>query len=42
MAKDAGKTEKNTIKKVVELSKQEISNLSTSDRINYYKNKFNK
>jgi hypothetical protein len=34
--------EKNTIKKVVELSKQEISNLSTSDRINYYKNKFNK
>jgi hypothetical protein len=34
--------EKNTVKKVVELSKQEISNLSTSDRINYYKNKFNK
>ena len=34
--------EKNTIKKVVELSKQEISNLSTADRINYYKNKFNK
>ena len=34
--------EKNTIKKVIELSKQEISNLSTSDRINYYKNKFNK
>jgi hypothetical protein len=34
--------EKNTVKKVVELSKQEISNLSTADRINYYKNKFNK
>ena len=33
--------EKNTIKKVVELSKQEISNLSTAERINYYKNKFN-
>jgi hypothetical protein len=34
--------EKNTVKKVVELSKQEVANLSTSDRINYYKNKFNK
>jgi hypothetical protein len=34
--------EKNTIKKVVELSKQEVANLSTADRINYYKNKFNK
>ena len=34
--------EKNTVKKVVELSKQEISNLSTAERINYYKNKFNK
>lgn len=34
--------EKNTMKKVVELSKQEISNLSTAERINYYKNKFNK
>jgi len=33
--------EKNTVKKVVELSKQEISNLSTAERINYYKNKFN-
>jgi hypothetical protein len=34
--------EKNIVKKVVELSKQEVANLSTSDRINYYKNKFNK
>jgi hypothetical protein len=34
--------EKNTVKKVVELSKQEVANLSTADRINYYKNKFNK
>ena len=34
--------EKNTIKKVVELSKQEVANLSTAERINYYKNKFNK
>ena len=34
--------EKNTVKKVVELSKQEVANLSTAERINYYKNKFNK